>query len=300
MEKQGKVVVIGAGLMGHGIAHAFATTGYETVLVDVDAAAAERGRTKIAEILAGGVKLGKVAQADADSALARLSVTTDLAAAATGAALVVESAVEDIVVKLEILRTIDKLVAPEAILATNTSALSVTEIAGACADPSRVVGMHFFNPVHKMKLLEIVAGLETSVETIARTRAIGEVLNKQVIVVNDSPGLTTSRVSAMMGNEAMWMVYEGVATPEDVDTAHRLAFNHPMGPLELGDLTGWDTRLRVIRYLHSTLGDKFRPCPLIIKMVASGRHGRKTGAGVYRYGEDGAKIPGSGIRASSF
>ncbi|WP_404477571.1 3-hydroxyacyl-CoA dehydrogenase NAD-binding domain-containing protein [Novosphingobium sp. BL-52-GroH] len=300
MAKQGRVAVIGAGLMGHGIAHAFASAGYETALVDVDAAAADRGRAKIADILAGGVKLGKMAQADADRALARLSVSTDLIAASTGAVLVVETAVEDITVKLDILSRVDKVVASDAIIATNTSALSVTEIAGACADPSRVVGMHFFNPVHKMKLLEIVSGLETSVETVERARAYGETLAKQVIVVNDSPGLTTSRVSAMMGNEAMWMVYEGVATPEDVDTAHRLAFNHPMGPLELGDLTGWDTRLRVIRYLHSTLGEKFRPCPLIVKMVSSGRYGRKTGAGVYRYETDGAKIPGSGIRASNF
>ena len=152
-----------------------------------------------------------------------------------------------------------------------------------------------------MKAINTPTGREmiaTSDETVARTREYSDALGKTSIIVNESPGLTTSRMSAMLGNEAMWMLQEGVATAEDIDTALRMGFNHPMGPLELGDLTGWDTRLSVLRYLHSTLGDKFRPCPLIIKMVASGRHGRKTGAGVYQYDEKGQRIPGSGLKAS--
>ena len=154
--------------------------------------------------------------------------------------------------------------------------------------------MHFFNPVHKMKLLEIVRGLGTSDETIARARAWGEAIGKTSIVVNEAPGLTTSRMSAMMGNEAMTMLMEGIASAEDIDTALRLGFNHPMGPLELGDLTGWDTRLAVLQYLHSTLGEKFRPCPLILKLVKAGRFGRKAGKGIYEY-VDGKRVPGSGL-----
>jgi 3-hydroxybutyryl-CoA dehydrogenase len=165
--------------------------------------------------------------------------------------------------------------------------------------PERVVGMHFFNPVHKMKLVELVRGLATSDDAVALSRDYAQALGKQAIVVNEAPGLTTSRMSALAGNEAMWMLQEGVASAEDIDTALRLGFNHPMGPLELGDLTGWDTRLSVLKYLHSTLGDKFRPCPLIIKMVAAGRLGRKAGAGVYRYDEAGQRVAGSGLKASA-
>jgi 3-hydroxybutyryl-CoA dehydrogenase len=159
--------------------------------------------------------------------------------------------------------------------------------------------MHFFNPVHKMKLVELVLGIATDADTVARSRAWCDAIGKTSILVNESPGLTTSRMSAMLGNEAMWMLQEGTASAEDIDTALRMGFNHPMGPLELGDLTGWDTRLSVLRYLHATLGEKFRPCPLIIKMVAAGRHGRKTGHGVYRYDEAGQRVPGSGLKASA-
>jgi 3-hydroxybutyryl-CoA dehydrogenase len=174
----------------------------------------------------------------------------------------------------------------------------VTEIARATRNPERVVGMHFFNPVHKMKLVELVRGLQTSDETLAAARVYSEAIGKTSITVNESPGLTTSRMSALLGNEAMYMLMEGTATAEDIDTAHRLGFNHPLGPLELGDVTGWDTRLSVLRYLHQTLGEKFRPCPLIIKMVASGRTGRKSGAGVYEY-RDGEKLPNSGLKAGT-
>jgi 3-hydroxybutyryl-CoA dehydrogenase len=198
--------------------------------------------------------------------------------------------------KVAIVKEADRLLPPGAVIGTNTSALSVTEIAAATQRADRVLGMHFFNPVHKMKLLELVRGVGTSDETVARARAWGEALGKTTILVNEAPGLTTSRMSAMMGNEAMYMLMEGVATAEDIDTALRVGFNHPMGPLELGDLTGWDTRLAVLKYLHETLGEKFRPCPLIQKMVKAGRLGRKSGKGVYEYA-DGQRVPGSGLKA---
>lgn len=297
-EQKDKVVVVGAGLMGTGIAHAFASAGYATVLVDTDGAALERSRQQIQKILDDGVKLGKVDAAAAGASKARLTVATELAQAAPGANLLVETVSEKLDVKKAVVTSAAPLLADGAVIATNTSALSVTEIATAVPFPDRVVGMHFFNPVHKMKLVELVRGLATSDETVARCRAWSDAIGKTSIVVNESPGLTTSRMSALAGNEAMWMLQEGTASAEDIDTAMRMGFNHPMGPLELGDLTGWDTRLSVLRYLHATLGDKFRPCPLIIKMVAAGRLGRKTGHGVYRY-EGGQRVPGSGLKASA-
>lgn len=296
--KNNKVVVVGAGLMGTGIAHAFASSGFVTVLVDMSQPALEKAQAAVEKILDDGVKLGKVDAGAAQAAKARLSIHTDLSVAAAGAHLLVETVSENLAVKKAVVTQAAAVMAEGAIYATNTSALSVTEIATSVAAPERVVGMHFFNPVHKMKLVELVRGLATSDETVAVSRAYSDAIAKTSIVVNESPGLTTSRMSALLGNEAMWMLQEGTATAEDIDTALRLGFNHPMGPLELGDLTGWDTRLSVLKYLHSTLGEKFRPCPLIIKMVASGRYGRKTGHGVYKY-EDGQKVPGSGLKGSA-
>lgn len=294
---QGKeaVAVVGAGLMGTGIAHAFAASGYATALVDTNAASLDRAARAIDEILSAGVRLGKLAAAEAAAANGRISFGSDLERAAAGATLLVETVSEQIAIKKAVIAQALPVLAPEAIIATNTSALSVTEMATAVACPERVIGMHFFNPVHKMKLVELVRALATSDETVARSRAYAESIGKTAIVVNESPGLTTSRMSAMLGNEAMFMLMEGTASAEDIDTALRLGFNHPMGPLELGDLTGWDTRLAVLRYLHQVLGEKFRPCPLIIKMVAAGRLGRKTGRGVYEY--DGAqRVAGSGLK----
>ncbi|MFM0013379.1 3-hydroxyacyl-CoA dehydrogenase [Paraburkholderia sediminicola] len=296
--KNNKVVVVGAGLMGTGIAHAFASSGFSTTLVDMDENALERAHKGIGKILDDGVRLGKIQVTAADAAKARLAIKIDLAAAADGAHLLIETVSEKLAVKQAVVARAADVMADGALYATNTSALSVTEIATAVAHPERVIGMHFFNPVHKMKLVELVRGLATSDETVALTREYSDAIGKTSIIVNESPGLTTSRMSALAGNEAMWMLQEGAASAEDIDTALRLGFNHPMGPLELGDLTGWDTRLSVLRYLHQTLGDKFRPCPLIIKMVAAGRLGRKTGHGVYRY-EDGQRVPGSGLKGSS-
>ncbi len=297
-EQRDRVVVVGAGLMGTGIAHAFASSGFATVLVDTNTAALEQSRQQIAKILDDGVRLGKLEATLCEAVKARLAISSDLVQAARGANLLIETVSERLEVKKAVVTTAAPLIADAAVIATNTSALSVTEIATAVPFPDRVIGMHFFNPVHKMKLVELVRGLATSDETVVRSRAWSEALGKTSIVVNESPGLTTSRMSALAGNEAMWMLQEGTASAEDIDTAMRLGFNHPMGPLELGDLTGWDTRLSVLRYLHSTLGDKFRPCPLIIKMVAAGRLGRKSGQGVYRY-EGGQRVPGSGLKASA-
>jgi 3-hydroxybutyryl-CoA dehydrogenase len=290
-----KVVVAGAGLMGLGIAHAFASTGHRTIMVDVSQAALDRAHAAVARILAEGVTRGKMTQAQSEASLARLTGSVDLGAAAQGAGLLVETATESMSVKIAILEAAEAGLPDTALIATNTSALSVTELASATRDPSRVVGMHFFNPVQKMKLVELVRGLKTSEDALSRARAYAVALGKTSIVVNEAPGLTTSRMSALLGNEAMWMLQEGAATAEDIDTALRLGLNHPMGPLELGDVTGWDTRLSVLQYLHATLGEKFRPCPLIAKMVKAGRTGRKSGAGVYEY-LNGEKVPGSGLR----
>ncbi len=294
-EGPSKVVVIGAGLMGVGIAHAFASTGHETVMVDTDQAALYRANIAIKHILEEGVARGKSNQMQADATLSRLTSSVGLIGVLDGVDLVVETVTESLNVKISILQDVEKAAPDTAVIASNTSALSITEMAAALRQPERVVGMHFFNPVHKMKLVELVRGLLTSEETLVRVRAYAKAIGKTSIVVSESPGLTTSRMSAILGNEAMWMLQEGTASAEDIDTALRLGFNHPMGPLELGDLTGWDTRLQVLQYLHSTLGEKFRPCPLIAKMVKAGRTGRKAGAGVYLY-QDGEKVPGSGLR----
>lgn len=289
-----KVVIVGAGLMGTGIAHAFAIAGFQTVLVDISAESLDKAYSNVSEILKTGVKLGKISELEAENALGSLNLERNLSVGAKNADWVIETVSENLEAKKAVVRTAKEVMAEGGIIATNTSALSVTEIGAALPDPDRFVGMHFFNPVHKMKLVELVRGHATTDETIARTRDLCEAIGKTSIVVNESPGLTTSRMSALLGNEAMYMLQEGTASAEDIDTALRMGFNHPMGPLELGDLTGWDTRLSVLKYLHSTLGEKLRPCPLIIKMVAAGHFGRKAGQGVYKY-EDGKRVPGSGL-----
>jgi 3-hydroxybutyryl-CoA dehydrogenase len=294
--KDKRVAVVGAGQMGTGIAHAFVTSGYDTILLDVDANQLERAKTGIAELVRAGVRLGKLSEADAAASLARLRTSSELSDCG-GADLLVETVTERLDLKKQILSTAEPLLAPGAVLATNTSALSISEIAAAVQKPEFVVGMHFFNPVHKMKAVEIVRGIATADAVVALARDSSLALGKETITVNETPGLTTSRMSALLGNEAMYLLMEGAATAEDIDKALRLAFNHPMGPLELGDLTGWDTRLSALRYLHQTLGEKYRPCPLILKLVASGRLGRKVGHGVYQY-TNGEKVPGSGLRAS--
>ena len=290
------IVVVGAGLMGTGITHAFLASGHHVTLVDTNGNALNQAQQSIAKIFSDGVRLGKTTEADVADALARMTCAEHLRGASGDTALVMETVTESLTIKQAIVREAEACFKAGTVIATNTSALSITEIASVAKAPDHVIGMHFFNPVHKMKLVEIVRGLETADETVTRARAWASAIGKTSIEVNEAPGFTTSRISALLGNEAMYMLSEGVASAEDIDTSLRMAFNHPMGPLELGDLTGWDTRLAVLQYLHQTLGEKFRPCPLIIKLVKAGRHGRKTGRGIYEYDDKGVKVPNSGVR----
>ena len=290
------IVVVGAGLMGTGITHAFLASGHHVTLVDTNGNALNQAQQSIAKIFSDGVRLGKTTEADVADALARMACAEHLRGASGDTALVMETVTESLTIKQAIVRETEACFKADTVIATNTSALSITEIASVAKAPDHVIGMHFFNPVHKMKLVEIVRGLETSDETVTRARAWASAIGKTSIEVNEAPGFTTSRISALLGNEAMYMLSEGVASAEDIDTSLRMAFNHPMGPLELGDLTGWDTRLAVLQYLHQTLGEKFRPCPLIIKLVKAGRHGRKTGRGIFEYDDKGVKVPNSGVR----
>lgn len=213
--------------------------------------------------------------------------------AASKADLAIEAVPEEMSLKHNVLRQLDALCPPQTIFATNTSALSITEIAAAVKDPSRVIGMHYFNPAHIMKLIEIVRGLETGVRAVEVAQAVAAQSGKETVLVNEAPGFATSRINAMIGNEAFYMLMEGVASARDIDKAMKLGLNHPMGPFEMIDLVGLDTRLRVLEYLHATLGEKFRPCPLLVKYVKAGRLGRKVGRGVYDYPDELAQAQDS-------
>ena len=275
--------MLGAGTMGHGIAHAAAAAGFDTAMYDVSRAAVEKGRQRIEAILKKGVELGKTAQSEAAAALARLSISDRLEEVLAGADFVIEAAPEKIDLKLHLIAEIDTHAPAHAIVTTNTSALSITEMAGASANPGRVAGMHFFNPVHRMKLVEIVRALETSPAALEAVDAVSRQMGKETVLVRESPGFITTRVNASIGNEAFYMLMEGVASARDIDKALKLGLNHPMGPFELVDLVGLDTRLNILEYLHKSMGEKYRPCPLLAQYVKAGRLGRKTGRGVYDY-----------------
>jgi 3-hydroxybutyryl-CoA dehydrogenase len=277
------IAVIGSGLMGRGIAYAAAVGGFRTVVHDVSAPALDRAFAQIRKDLDDGVARGKLTAADATAAFARLSAHTELRAVAE-ADFVIEAVPEDIAVKMRTFADLDATCPPDVVLATNTSALSITEIAAATGDPERVVGMHFFNPVPKMKLVEIVRALDTSEDAIAVTTAVARRMGKETVLVRESPGFITSRINAMIGNEAFLMLQEGVATAEDIDKALKLGLNHPMGPFEIVDLVGLDTRLAVLEFLHKSLGEKYKPAPLLVQHVKAGRLGKKVGRGVYDYG----------------
>ena len=279
------IAVIGAGIMGRGIAYVAALGGFRTHLQDPDHAALDKALADISALLEKGAIMGKVPGDQAAEARKRLHGIRSIDDAARDADLVIEAIPENIALKLELFARLDRVTKPHAILATNTSSLSVTEMAAATSRQDKVVGMHFFNPVHRMRLLEVVRALQTSVETIAVVEVVGIQLGKECVVVRESPGFVTSRINAMIGNEAFYMLQEGVATAEDIDKALKLGLNHPMGPFELVDLVGLDTRLAILRFLHRTLGEKFRPCPLMEQYVAAGRLGRKSGRGVYEYSE---------------
>jgi 3-hydroxybutyryl-CoA dehydrogenase len=278
-----EVAVLGAGTMGHGIAHAAIAAGYATRLYDVSDQALAKGRDAVAAIVTKGVELGKVDAGDAGAMLRRLTSTTDLAQALGGAGFVIEAAPERIDLKLQLFAEIERLAPADAIIGSNTSALSITELAATLSNPSRVAGMHFFNPVHKMKLIEVVQALETAPATLDTIAAVSARMGKETVLVRESPGFITTRVNASLGNEAFYMLMEGVASARDIDKALKLGLNHPMGPFELVDLVGLDTRLSILQYLHRTMGEKYRPCPLLVQYVSAGRLGRKVGRGVYDY-----------------
>jgi len=279
------IAVIGAGTMGRGIAHAAALGGYRTIIEDLLPGALRKAESEIRANLDKAVELGKVTASDADSAFGRLEYAASVEAAAREADLVIEAVPEEMESKVEIFTLLDKICRPTTMLASNTSSLSVTEIASVTYRAKKCVGMHFFNPVHKMKLLEVVRALETDDDTLATAVEVGKRMRKEVVVIKESPGFITSRINAMIGNEAFYMLQEGIASAEDIDKALKLGLNHPMGPFELVDLVGLDTRLSILEYLHKSLGEKYRPAPLLVQYVKAGRLGRKSGRGVYEYPE---------------
>lgn len=281
-----RVAVLGAGTMGHGIAQVAAMSGYGVTLFDVDFVAAETGLQKIRKNLEKGVQLGKVADATRETALAALSTSTKLSEAVSEVDLVIEAAPESMELKKRIFTEVEAHAPATAILASNTSSLSIGEIASELQHPTRFLGLHFFNPVHLMQLVEVVHGPETDPEVLRTAVQWVERLDREPIVVKDSPGFASSRLGVVLGLEAMRMVEEGVASPEDIDRAMELGYRHPMGPLKLTDLVGLDVRLGIARYLHATLGsDAFRPPEILERMVEEGRTGRKAGSGFYDWTE---------------
>ncbi len=278
------VLVVGAGTMGHGIAQVAAQAGHKVTLVDIRIELARHGLERIRENLEGGVARGKLSVQERDAALARVRADVDAGAAAVDADFVIEAVPERMELKQALLRTVDAATAGRAVLASNTLSLSISELQRGLTHPEQVVGLHFFNPVHINKLVELVRGLATSEDTVARALWFVRGLGKEPIVVNDSPGFATSRLGVLLGLEAMRMVEQGVASAEDIDKAMELGYRHPMGPLRLTDLVGLDVRLDIANYLFEQLGaEQFRPPRILQDMVAQGKLGKKTGEGFYRW-----------------
>ncbi len=280
------VAVIGAGIMGRGIAHVAALGGFQTVLNDVSDEFLQKAQTRIRQDLHKAVSIGKLTDSDMDAALARLTLDNNLERAAESAELVIEAVPEKMELKLDLFSRLDQACANQAVLASNTSSLSITEMAAATRRPHQFIGMHFFNPVHKMKLVEIIRGLETDDDTFAIAETVSRKMGKDTVEVKESPGFVTSRINALIGNEAFYMLQEGISSARDIDKALKLGLNHPMGPFEMIDLVGLDTRLSILNFLHQTLGEKYRPCPLLVEYVKAGRLGKKVGKGVYEYPDE--------------
>jgi 3-hydroxybutyryl-CoA dehydrogenase len=284
------IAVIGAGTMGHGIAQVAAHAGVAVRIQDPLEGAAKAAIDRIGKNLAKGVELKKVTPDERDATLARITAFEDLATAVVGVDAVIEAVPEQLDLKREIFATIDKVIGPHALFATNTSSLPISDIANELADPSRMVGMHFFNPVHVMKLVEVVAHKRSDPKAVVLAVALAEKFGKTPITVTDSPGFASSRLGLVIGLEAMRMVEQGVASAADIDTAMKLGYGHPMGPLELTDLVGLDVRLGIAQYLSTAIGPSFEPPTILVDKVQHNKLGKKTGEGFYRWSPEGKRL----------
>ncbi|PRO64512.1 3-hydroxyacyl-CoA dehydrogenase [Alkalicoccus urumqiensis] len=284
------ITVVGAGVMGRGIAYVSALAGFRTILNDISEEQLQGARAHAEKTSAKGLEKGKITAGARETLLSNYETTTELEAAAAASDMIIEAVPETRSLKKHVLETAAAHAPSHAVITSNTSTISPTELASFTSRAEQFAVMHFFNPVHLMPLVEIVKGLETAPETVAIIQETAEAMGKETVEVNEFPGFVTSRISALVGNEAFHMLQEGVASAEDIDKAIKLGLNYPMGPLELGDLVGLDARLNNLRYLHETLGEKYRPAPLLEQMVKAGRLGRKSGRGVYTYEEESSWV----------